>query len=224
MGRAVECLHIQNNTCVSADEYKRLVSYAHERHIKLSSFKRYSGDIYVIREMIDDISAIAVDFPEIVRGRRAVELSLDFCCGRDIFATTVKHVIYLNAYLYSNIAHLKSEYDLAVSQGKFVAGTDFHSVIRHEVGHVVANIYHIKPLDVAKRILETESTIRVLQYVEESLSLYSAEYPDGKEIISECFSAHYSRVDNEFASAFVKACMRGGDLDEAGQRTSLLDD
>lgn len=58
----------------------------------------------------------------------------------------------------------------------FVAGTDYHSIIKHEIGHVVANKYNIDGL--------------VL----------------GKEIISECFAGcvYGSGLLNEFALKFVE--------------------
>ena len=68
----------------------------------------------------------------------------------------------------------------------------------------------------AKKLLKTESNVEVIQYVKENLSLYSAEYDDGREIISECFSGYYSSVNNSFANGFVKRCIEltGGNSSE----------
>ena len=43
--------------------------------------------------------------------------------------------------------------------GKFVQGTDYRSVARHEVGHVVANIYGISPMQVAEQILPMDENL-----------------------------------------------------------------
>ena len=83
---------------------------------------------------------------------KSVELNLDYYCDEDVFATTEKHLVYLNANLFSDVEYLK-----------------------------------------------TESNVEVIRHVKENLSLYSAEYEDGREIISECFSGYYSRVNNSFA-------------------------
>lgn len=203
-------------TCISKEEYIDLRNYADKKNVRIAGFKRFSGDISAIKDLIDDIVIISKDFPFILEGRKSVELNLDFWCGEDVFATTENHLVYINANLFSDIDYLKSEYLLSVLQGKFVADTDYHAIIRHELGHVVANIYNIKPLDIAKEVLRTDSNAMVLKYVKENLSLYSAEYEDGREIISECFSAYYSQTNNSFANEFVKRCieLKGGNINE----------
>lgn len=196
------------NVCISKEEYLELRNYANERRIRLSGFKKFSGDISIIKELIDDIIIIAKDFPLILEGRKRLELNLDIWCSDDVFATTENHLVYINANLFSDVSYLEAEYSLAVEQGKFVFDTDYHSIIRHELGHVVANLYKIESLEIAKEVLRTDSNVTVLQYVKKNLSLYSAEYEDGREIISECFSAYYGKTHNSFASEFVKKCLK----------------
>lgn len=201
---------MKNNTYISKEEYQDLVLYASERNIKIARFKKFTGDISVIKEVIDDIVVIANDFPKILEGKKKIELNLDYYCEEDVFATTEHHLVYLNASLFSDIEYLKSEYDLAMEQGKFVALTDYRSIIRHELGHVVANIYNINPLNIAREVLKSQSYVEVIKYVKENLSLYSAEYEDGREIIAESFSGYYSGTDNNFAINFVKRCIELG--------------
>lgn len=208
--------HVRKNTYISKEEYRELATYANEKNVRIARFKKYTGDITVIKEVIDDIVIVAKDFPDILQGRRRIELNLDYYCDEDVFATTEKHLVYLNANLFSDVEYLKTEYQLSMSQGKFVKDTDYHSIIRHELGHVVANIYGFDSLSITKNILKTESNVEVIRHVKENLSLYSAEYEDGREIISECFSGYYSRVNNSFANAFVKRCIEltGGNRSE----------
>lgn len=191
--------------CISPEEYKELMSYAKRYNIKLSQFKKFSGDIAVIKEMLDDVYRISLDFPKIVDGKKGVHICLEES-HRDIFATTYVHVIEINKDLYNDTEYLMSEYNLAVAQHKFVANTNYRSIIMHEIGHVVANLYKINALTIAKEILGIESTMEVLNYVKSNLSLYSAEYTNGSEIISECFSAYYNASGNEFANKFVTRC------------------
>ena len=202
--------------CISKDKYRELSDYAKEKNVKISNFKRYTGDINIIKTALDDIASIALDFPRILEGRRKLELNLDFYSSDDVFATTVHHIIYINASLYSSEEYLSSEYDLAVQQGKFVKNTNYRSIIRHETGHVVANIYKINPMQVAKSILGLEYDYEVLNYIKNELSLYAADFPDGREFISESFSGYYSNVDNNFARLFVGKCkmLEGGCSDE----------
>lgn len=196
------------------EECKDLVLYANQRKIKLSHFKKFSGDINVIKSIIDDIVVISIDFPKILEGRKSIELCLDFYLNDDVFATTINHVIYVNAYLFSDVELLQSEYDSAVLDGKFVKNTDFHAIIRHETGHVVANIYKLNPMRIAKIILNSNHEPEIIEYISNELSLYATECPDGREFISESFSGYYSNAGNQFADTFVKKCIEEVDSNE----------
>lgn len=200
----------KNAHTISKEEYQELRVYATRQNVKLSGFKHFVGDISLIKELVDDIMEIAKDFPLITQGRKTVEIVLDDSSKEDDFATTVDHVIYINSNLFSDLAYLDSEYTLAVEQGKFVKGTNYRSVIRHELGHVVSYKYRINSMDIAKKILDTQSKTKVLDYVRKNLSFYSAECSDGSEIISESFSAYYGNTNNEFADKFIKECLKKG--------------
>ena len=56
------------------------------------------------------------------------------------------------------------------------------------------------------RRMEPMSSYRHRLKSTEHLSLYSAEYEDGREIISECFSAFYSKTGNPFAEDYIALC------------------
>lgn len=182
------------------------MAYATERSVRLEGFKRYSGDIVIIKELIDDVCIIAKDFPKLLQGRKSVIVRLDENSPEDDFATTDRHLISVNANIFNDKEYLKKEYHMLSDMGKFVVGTDYRSIIRHELGHVVANFYKINPMELAKKIFPEWSTSEIIKYVKQNLSLYAADYADGREFISECFSAYYSCVDNYFAKEYIRLC------------------
>lgn len=205
------------STYITKSEYMELMSYAKRKGVKLEGFKKFSGNIAIIKEMIDDIAIVAKDFPRILHSRKSVVVSNDDASFEDDFATTIGHVVYINSHIYSNSDYLKDEYSIVARRGHFVRNTTYKSIIRHELGHVVANIYGIDPMDIAKKVLPNLTEAEIIQYVKSTLSLYAADYPDGREFISECFSAYYSRINNDFAEQYVLRCMeyvRRGNNDE----------
>ena len=192
---------------ISSEEFQELRNYANNHGIKLSGFKDFVGDISIIKTVIKDICDISVDFPEILDDRQGIWLELDYDLGTDFATTESGHIIHLNAVFYSNKEMLTREYAKCEADGRFVKGTDWRAIVRHEVGHVVANLYNIDPMDLAKKLKGINSTADVLDILTDELSMYSTEYNDGREIISECFSGYYSKAGNDFADIYVKTCI-----------------
>lgn len=198
-------------TPISDELYKQLRNYANKNSIKLSGFKDYVGDICTIKTVIDDIVEIAKDFPRILDEKQGVWLELDYNLGSDFATSNGGHIIHLNGGYFAEVEMLDQEYKDGVKCGRFVKGTDWRAIARHETGHVVANLYSIDPMQIAMDILNTKSYIIVTEYLKKELSRYSVEYKDGREIISESFSAYYSKVGNSFAEEFVR---KVGELNE----------
>lgn len=71
-------------------------------------------------------------------------------------------------------------------------GTDYKSIIIHELGHVFSNRYHINSLEITKRILNIEKVDDIMNYLSSELSNYSAEVVNGNEIIAEVFSDYFT--------------------------------
>ena len=73
----------------------------------------------------------------------------------------------------------------------------------------------MNPIQIALDIFETKSVTLVLSRLRDILSIYSAEYVDGREIISESFAAYYSDADIDFAKDYINRCLmlikKGGD-------------
>lgn len=194
------------STCICEDEYKELMAYASERNVKLEEFRKFSGNIDIIKEAIDDIVEIAKDFPRILTQRKSIVIRFDEHISSKDFATTNKHLISINGNIFNNSEYLESEYQMLADKGYFVKETNYRSIIRHETGHVVANIYGLNPMDIAKEILKTDNEDDIYDFVMNNLSLYAVEYDKGIEFISECFSAFYSGIDNSFAKEYVNKC------------------
>lgn len=197
---------VKYGTPISKGLYQELFAYAENRNIKLSGFKDFVGDIEIIKQVVDDIDIISKDFPLILDEKSAVVLELDYNLGTDFATTQFGHIIHLNAVYFSNLQILIDDYNEGVEEGRFVKGTDWHSVIKHEIGHVVAHVYHLNPMEIAMSLLNTKSRLRVLDELTDTLSIYSTEYEDGREIISECFSGYYSNSNNSFSKMFVEEC------------------
>lgn len=196
------------SSTITKEEYHELMTYATARSIRLEGFKRFSGSISLIKEFIDDMYVVAQDFPRILEGKKSVIVRLDEYSPEDDFATTDYHIISINAKIFANKDYLESEYKMLADKGKFVKGTNYHSVAWHEIGHVVANIYDIKPMAVARQIMPESNISEITKYVKQNISLYAADYEDGREFISECFSAYYGNVDIDFANQYVEICKK----------------
>ena len=191
---------------ITQEEYKELMAYARENNVKLENFKRFSGDITVIKEMVDDVVAVAKDFPALLTARKCVVIRLDEASPIDDFATTDRHLISINSKVFNDREYLEKEYELLAEMGKFVKGTNYRSVIRHELGHVVANIYKLDPMCIAKIVLPQKSNEEIIKHIKTFLSLYAADFEDGREFISECFAAYYGMTDNSLAIKYVTKC------------------
>jgi hypothetical protein len=66
-------------------------------------------------------------------------------------------------------------------------------------------------------ILKLNSKAEIFYRLGKELSIYSAAYNDGREVISESFSGYYSKVENAIANAFVSRCLemrKAGDQNE----------
>lgn len=196
----------EKGTKISNEQYKDIMKYARERNIEMSGFKNYDGKPENLTVLIDDVSEVAKLYPGITDGKKRLTITLDTIMDSVDFAKTNGHIISINANAFRNIEKLQEEYQKLVAEGWFVKGTDFHSVIKHEIGHVIANKYNIDGLALAGEITGLKNA-ELMEYLSENLSEYSASYEDGREIISECFSSVYGNGEkSEFALKFVEKC------------------
>ena len=194
---------------ISNDQYKTVMTYAREKGIEMSGFKHFDGDMQTLYDLIDDADSVAKLYPEIKTGKRKLTIMLDDTISSMDFAITRGHIVSINGNAYRNTQILAEEYDKLVEAGWFVKGTDYHSIIKHELGHVISNAYKIDGLEIAKRITGIDSMQELMLYLEDNLSSYSGYFEDGSEIISECFASVYgSNKKNDFALQFVEECSK----------------
>ena len=190
---------------ISNEDYKKVMQYARERNIELSGFKHYDGDTQTLMDLINDADSVAKNYPKIKEGKRKFTISLDDTLSGDDFAVTNGHIVSINAKAYRNTKKLSEEYSKAVEDGWFVRGTDYHAIIKHEIGHVVANAYGHDCIQVASKCTGIKKNTKLMEYIEENLSLYAISRSDGSEIISECFASVYgSEKPSDFALKFVE--------------------
>ena len=113
---------------------------------------------------------------------------------------------------------LEANYMEEVLNGNYVEGTNYRSIVKHEMGHVVSNIYGLDGGEIAMKITG-KNMKETLEYLRKELSGYSAIVPTGDEIISEVFSDYYSNESpKKFSLKFMEECAniiaeKGGDLD-----------
>lgn len=196
----------KKGTKISNDKFKEIMSYGRDKGIRLSGFKQFDGDIQTVKDLVDDVDAIAVDFPLIKEGKKPVTIQLDENIAPNDFAITRNHIICINANAFRDTKRLAEEYQKLVDSGWFVKGTDYRSIIRHEVGHVVVNKYRLDGLETAKAVTGAKSKAITLHTVKKELSEYAASYEDGTEIVSEAFSGVYSSTEpNEFALQIIES-------------------
>lgn len=196
-------------TPITAEQYKGVMGYAREKGIELAGFKEFDGDIDTVYELVDDAVSIANLYPKASDGKKKMTIKLSRHMKSVDFAKTEGRIIEINADAFRDTKRLAEEYDKLVEVGWFVKGTDYRSIVKHEMGHVVANTYNIDVMSVAEKVTGLRGSAAITTFYEEHLSEYAGKYSDGSEIISECFASVFgSKEKNKFALQFVEECDR----------------
>jgi SPP1 gp7 family putative phage head morphogenesis protein len=199
---------------ITVEQYKELRTYANEKGITLRGFKNSDVDIELAKEFIDDASSMIEKYP-ILKGTDKKPFTFELANGMSSadFAETppgVTHIIKLNADAMRDKTKLMEEYSKLANDGWFVKGTDYHSIIYHEMGHIISDKYDIDSLEIAKSAFNSlgknYNKGEILDYLEENLSQYSVAKKDGSEIISEVFSAYHQEINGDFVLTFMKMC------------------
>ena len=177
---------------ITVEEYRELSAYATSKGVHLQGLRKSDVDTELFREVIDAADMMLGQYPELMgTEKKPFTIKLEIMDSVD-FAEVRKessHVLRLNSDAVRSKAALASEYKALVKEGRFVKGTDYTSVVYHEMGHMVSDVYGIDGAEVMKEVLGKSRT-ETLLWCRENLSGYSFE-SNGEEIISEVFSSFY---------------------------------
>ena len=191
---------------ISKEEYEEIREHAKSHGIRISGFRKYDGEIDLIKECITNMDTIAADFPKVKEGRKKLTLELNRFMNSCDYARTDNHIVGINADAFRDRKILEETYAKDVEKRLFVPGTDYHSIVRHEMGHVVSNIYGIDASEIAMEITG-KNLKETLKMVQGYLSEYSGKVSDGSEIIAEVFSDYYSNEKPcDFSLQFMEKC------------------
>lgn len=174
----------------------------------MSGVKDFDGKFETVKEVIETLADLQSKFPKVVDGGKKLTLTMNYYMDAADFAETTKiRNLNLNANAYRDTKKLQIEYRKAVDEGWFVKGTDYHAIIHHEFGHIVANTYNIDSLKIACEVTGL-SPKRTIQFVQENISEYAGSYSNGKEIISEVFADISTGKPSEFSKKFYSEVLK----------------
>ena len=57
---------------ISIEQYKEIMKYAKEKEVRLSRIEQFDGSMETVKEFIDDVSEISINFPKIKKGKKVV--------------------------------------------------------------------------------------------------------------------------------------------------------
>ena len=192
---------------ISKEEYKKLRDKINSLGFKVNGLKDFDGDPQLLIDCLEKTQAVRTKYPGLFEGPKQPIISKVIPNGitfsNDDFAVTNGHSIAINSYALRDKEILKNEYAKLAEEGWFVKGTDYKSIVVHELGHVFSNRYHINSLEIAKKILDKEEN-KIYEYLLTNLSKYSAKR-GGVEIISEVFSDYFNnKHPSSFSLKFIE--------------------
>lgn len=178
---------------ITKEQLESLLEHAKEKNIKLVSFENFDGDVELIHDMIDNAGKVIKDFPKLSEGRTQLQIHNSYGMDNvdEDLAKTINNKIYINNYAFRDKNILAKEYNEMAKDGWFVKGTDYNSIIYHELGHVVSNVYGLSSKKIAMSLVP--HNVEFIDFIKTNLSEYASKIENGKEIISEIFSSVYSK-------------------------------
>lgn len=188
---------------ITREQYKELRDYASEKGISLSGFRKFDGDVDLIKETIDTLNQNLLEFPEVVDAKHPLTLALIHTLDSDDFAVTDGRIISINADAYRSKTRLEEEYQKLVDDGWFVKGTTYKSIMDHEFGHVLDFIYKVNAAHLIKKVTGLEKQELVV-FLKKNLSRYAAYGKNGTEITSELWAAMRSGNDSQFILKYIE--------------------
>jgi uncharacterized protein with gpF-like domain len=192
---------------ITTEIYKKLEDYAKNKGITLNGFAGSDVDIRLAESTIDDLSRMMSMYPELstIKGN-PITLFLDQQMHPNDFAYISRgspNILHLNANAYRSVEALDSEYTKLVESGWFVAGSDYHHIVYHEVGHLWGDYHNLDDFAIAQMALEMRAP-ETRKWLSSNLSEYSVA--SNREIISEVMSAQMLEKPSDFVLTFFEIC------------------
>lgn len=191
---------------LSRGEKKYLHQHARKYGIEISLPRHCDADPKVLLTYVDAAQEVVATFPELGGDARHPLTIRVRQLSADMFAFSpaqARHILDVNEASVRDLQALSAEYKKLADDGWFVPETDFRAVVFHELGHRYAAINKISSLRIARSIIGTKDTDTIYSELKSKLSRYSVQYKNGQEIISEVFSAWFSKTNNKFAMEFM---------------------
>lgn len=179
---------------IDKEQLNDLIEYGMRNRIDVKSFENYDGDTKLIKSFIDGIVEVAKDYPEILNGKRNLQLRCSYQMAAADYAETTNNCITINGNAFRNAEALRLDYEKQQAGGNpfFVVGTTYKNIPHHEAGHLVIRVFGLSP----KKIVGKINTSSVSEYAKDNLV----------EAVAESFSAYYAQVNNQSASQIKHNC------------------
>lgn len=179
-------------TKITAAELRELQKYASDRRVDLRSFDNYDGDVSLIKDFIDGIVTVSKDYPEVLEGKRPLQLRCSYRIDPETYAKITNRCISINGNAFRNREALEADYRTQANGNFFVRGTTYRSIAYHEMGHILVDTFGLSPKQIVGK----------LKYAD--VSIYAGDSVD--EAVAESVSAHYAGVDNKTALTIYSRC------------------
>ncbi len=213
---------------ISRESLNEVMNFAKEKGVRIGSpgnqfggFERYRGNVEILKEMINELSAQQTSGLFVKSGSKNPILWYDNVrddddlskIDVDAFAQTNGRNITLNKFMFDDSKYLLNEYSKAERSGHFVKGSSYKNIIAHEVGHIInknSQSLYIKSL----ACLENQSKIvgvSLKDYIQENVSMYAA-YQNNDLAYPEFISEINSLLQCNKNSDIIKLLKQGGVL------------
>lgn len=197
----------------SKAELDEISAYANKRGIKLYLPQKFDGDIEMLRQQINTISAMKLEYN--IKQKITLEFANMF---DDDFAETINNTIRFNNKAMRNAAIT----NLNLNSDRQLAATDFTGIAVHEMGHIISQKYGENGLDIARQayynVYKKEiSTNDLIIFLNDNVSEYSIfvppesnqKKPKYKEITPEVISKSKTENNDDFSREFIRILKEG---------------
>ncbi len=202
---------------ISKEQLTHFVNKANELGIKLAEsegtfggFDKYCGDPTVLGDVLERIKNNMSELTnrgksDIIILRYADILDESGRIDTETFAMVKGRTVTLNRFMYDDTEYLKNEYAELVKEGIFTKGTDYHNIIDHEMGHILAK-RNKKILFKIRNIIQSMAQSKNMSYDDYVINNISEYALHSDEIIAELNAMRHGS-DSELADYIWKEAL-----------------